>query len=330
MEIMKRNRWIDWVYKMNFIAVPLVVGAALISSPSSLFAATEKPLVESIEKKLQSLEAASKGRIGVSALDTSNSKRFEFRSNERFSLCSTFKLFLVGAVLKKSMTDPRFLGKRIQIARKEVESAGYSPITEKNVGNEMSIAQLCEATIQYSDNAAANLLMKRLEGPSGVTQFLRSMGDTVSRLDRWEPDLDPAYPGDPRDTSTPSAVEKSLRSLLLGGMLDLPQRTQLITWLKGNTTGDARIRAGVPKGWSVADKTGTCSYGTTNDIGMIWPPDRDPILVAIYFIQEKKEALPRNDVIASVTRILVSHFANSHSNSPKDGFMRLQSLYNTN
>lgn len=260
----------------------------------------------SIQKTISELEASTGGRIGVSAINTANGMRLQYRAEERFPFCSTFKSLLVAAVLKKSMSEPRFLEEQIKYSKQDTEGAKYSPITEKHLKDGMSIAQLCEATIQHSDNAAANLLMKKIGGPKRVNSFLQAIGDSVFRLDRWEPELNSAIPGDLRDTSTPAAVADSLRKILLGDALAQPQREQLQAWLKGNTTGDTRIRAGVPKGWVVGDKTGTCTYGTTNDVGIIWPPKGAPIIIAIYFTHKEKEAAPRNDVIASITRILIN------------------------
>jgi beta-lactamase class A len=258
-----------------------------------------------IQKKLSELEVSSGGRIGLSARNTANNRVIQYRAEERFPFCSTFKALLVASVLKKSMSDPHLLEERIKYGKKDIEASKYSPITEKNLNAGMSIAQLCEATIQYSDNAAANLLMKKLGGPQSVTDFLRSIGDSKFKLDRWEPELNSAIPEDSRDTSTPNAVEKSLRQVLLGDTLGQFQRELLKTWLKGNTTGDARIRAGVPTDWTVGDKTGTCSYGTTNDIGIIWPSHGEPIIVAIYFTQKEKDAAPKNEVIASIARMVI-------------------------
>lgn len=280
----------------------------LSSAIPALQASPPAPTSTLIQKNLSELETSSGGRIGLSARNTANNRVIQYRSEERFLFCSTFKALLVASVLKKSMSDPHLLEERIKYDKKDLEASKYSPITEKHLNDGMNIAQLCEATIQYSDNAAANLLLKKLGGPQAVTNFLRSIGDSKFRLDRWEPELNSAIPEDPRDTSTPNAVEKSLQQVLLGDTLGQSQRELLKTWLKGNTTGDTRIRAGVPTDWTVGDKTGTCSYGTTNDIGIIWPSKNAPIIVAIYFTQKEKDAEPKNDVIASVTRIVIEAF----------------------
>ncbi len=268
--------------------------------------ATAQP--NSVEQQLAALEKASGGRLGVSAINTANNTQIHYRSEERFPFCSTFKVIGVAAILKQSMTDSALLKQKITYTQQDIDESGYAPVTKNHVAGAggMTISELSEAAITHSDNTAINLLIKKLGGLQFVNAFARSMGDNTFRLDRWEPALNTAILGDVRDTSTPAAMAKSLQKLALGDVLDLPQREQLLMWLKNNTTGDLRIRAGVPKGWMVGDKTGTGSYGTTNDIGIIWPPNAKPIIVAIYFTQNKKAAAPRNEVIASVMRVLVS------------------------
>ncbi|HEY6772631.1 MAG TPA: class A beta-lactamase, partial [Oxalicibacterium sp.] len=184
-----------------------------------------------------------------------------------------------------------------------------APITGKLVGKGMTVSELCAATLQYSDNAAVNLLMKELGGTAAVTAFARTVGDEIFRLDRWEPELNSAVPGDLRDTTTPAAMVQTLQKLMLGNALGSLQQEQLVFWMKKNRTGDARIRAGVPTDWIVADKTGTGSYGTTNDIGVLWPPGRAPIVVVLYFTQHEQAAKPRDDVIADATRTIVQFLA---------------------
>nr|WP_295618671.1 class A beta-lactamase [Chamaesiphon sp. GL140_3_metabinner_50] len=181
----------------------------------------------------------------------------------------------------------------------------YSPITKQHIEDGMTVAALCAAAIGYSDNTAANLLMKIIGGPEAVTTFARSIGDRQFRLDRWETALNSAIPGDLRDTSTPNAMGLSLQRLAVGDALEPHLQLQLRVWLQGNTTGSARIRAGVPTDWQVGDKTGTGDYGTANDLGLLWPPHRAPVVVAIYTTQGEKDAKARNDVIASAARIVV-------------------------
>jgi beta-lactamase class A len=172
----------------------------------------------------------------------------------------------------------------------------------------MTVAGLCAAALQYSDNTAANLLIRMAGGPQAVTAFARSIGDGEFRLDRWEAELNTAIPGDVRDTSTPGAMGRSLQRLVLGDALASPQREQLRDWLYGNTTGAARIKAGIPADWKIGDKTGSGDYGTANDIAVVWPPGSAPVVVAIYTTQARQDAKPRDDVISSAAKIVAGWF----------------------
>ncbi|WP_188565652.1 class A beta-lactamase [Undibacterium terreum] len=262
--------------------------------------------------KLAALEKASGGRLGVAAMDAGQNgfpldMLLGYRYDERFPMCSTFKLLAAAAILRRSEQDVRLLQQRI--AYVQADLVAYSPITEKHIAGGMTIAELCAATLQYSDNTAANLLLKTLGGPAAITEFSRSLGDRETRLDRWETELNTAIPGDPRDTTTPVAMMFNMQKLILGEALSPSQREQLQVWLKGNTTGGTRIRAGVPANWQVGDKTGSGAYGATNDIAVLWPPTRPPILLTIYYVQDQQDAENRSEVLAAATRIVVEAFA---------------------
>ncbi|WP_333994185.1 PEN family class A beta-lactamase, Bcc-type [Burkholderia cepacia] len=255
---------------------------------------------------LAELESSVGGRLGVCAIDTASGRVIEHRADERFPFCSTFKAMLSAAVLAQSVARPALLQQRVTYTRADL--VNYSPVSEKHVGEGMTVAALCEAAIQYSDNSAANLLMKLLGGPAAVTAYARSIGDDTFRLDRWETELNTALPGDLRDTTTPAAMAASMRVLMVGDALPAAQRAQLVAWMRGNKVGDKRLRAGVPAGWTVDDKTGTGDYGTTNDAGVVWSPSRAPIAVAVYYTQARADARSKDDVIASVARIVVQAF----------------------
>lgn len=261
--------------------------------------------LKEIHKKLMILEEQSGGRLGLSALNLSNSKQILYRENERFPLCSTAKAIVCAQVLQKSMTDTSLLQKHLNFDKNLLDSSGYAPITVKYLDVGMSIEELCDAALKYSDNAAMNLLMKELGGPTAVDNSINLSGQYIFQLNRWEPELNSALPGDKRDTVTPKSMMLLLKHYLFSNVLGTSEQKQLLSWMIENTTGDARIRAGVPKGWKVADKTGTGSYGTTNDIGVLFPTDHKPIIVAIYFTQNDKNANPRDDMIASATQIIV-------------------------
>jgi beta-lactamase class A len=253
--------------------------------------------------KLAKLEQTLAGRLGVFALNTANGKQLSYRGDEYFPMCSTFKVLLASAILKRSTQIDGLMQQRIKYQQSDLVT--YSPITERHLEDGMTVDALCAAAIQYSDNTASNLLMKILGGPRAVTTFARSIGDRQFRLDRWETALNSAIPGDRRDTSTPNAMGRSLQRLALGDALEPYLQVQLQAWLRGNTTGAARIRSGTPADWQVGDKTGTGDYGTANDIGVLWPPRRAPVIVAIYTTQGEKDAKARNDVIALAARIVV-------------------------
>ncbi len=177
----------------------------------------------------------------------------------------------------------------------------YSPVTEKHTADGMTLAELCDAAITLSDNTAGNLLLAALGGPAGITAFARTLGDTVTRLDRIETELNEARPGDPRDTTTPAAMTANLRALLLGDALSAASRAQLTAWLVANKTGDTRLRAGLPAGWRVGDKTGAGANGTNNDVGVFWPPGRAPIVVSAYLTEAAAvPAAQRDAAIAAV------------------------------
>lgn len=256
------------------------------------------------ERNMAELEQSSNGRIGVALLDADGRTVLAYREDERFPLCSTFKAVLAAAILKHGETDGGFLGKTIVYGQQELVS--WSPVTEKNRAKGMTVLDLCAAAVRHSDNTAANLLMRERGGPEGVTAFARSVGDTVFSLDRWETELNAAEPGDARDTTSPLAMAETLRSIVLGDVLSPEGRTLLQGWLKSSTTGDGAIRAGLPEGWTVGDKTGSGSYGTTNDIAVIWPPSGPPFVLAVYFTQTRKDAPSRRDVLAEAARVAVT------------------------
>lgn len=257
----------------------------------------------STAERLAELETEFNGRLGLFALDTGAGSLLVHRADERFPLCSTFKVLLASAILERGKQVPGLLQQRVKFAKNDLVT--YSPIAEKRLAEGMLVAELCAAALQHSDNTSANLLMRILGGPAAVTAYARSIGDREFRLDRWETELNSAIPGDPRDTSTPRAMGLSLQRLALGDALDPGLSEQLRAWLLGNTTGAARIRAGVPADWRVGDKTGTGDYGVANDVAVLWPPDRAPVVLAIYTAQREKDAKPRSEILAAATRIVV-------------------------
>ena len=285
----------------------LLLAASVLPLASACSAWSQKGAQSSSEAQLAELERACGGRLGVAGLHTGSGARIQHRAHERFPLCSTFKLMLAAAVLERSAKDAGLLSRQLSYGKSDL--VAYSPVTEKHVGIGMSVAALCAATVQYSDNTAANVLLKLLGGPPEVTAFSRRIGDATFRLDRTEPELNTAIPGDLRDTTTPAAMTDSVQRLALGDALGEAGREQLKTWLLGNTTSTERFLAGVPAGWKVGDKTGSGSYGSTNDTGVLWPPSGAPLVLSVYLTFPQKDAKGRNDVIASATRIAVAALA---------------------
>lgn len=232
--------------------------------------------------ELADIERRSGGRLGLHAIDTGSGRALAYRSEERFAMASTFKLLLAAAVLHRQDRTPGVLDQRLPVRKADLIT--HSPVTATHLADGFITArQACEATMQVSDNAAANLLLPLVGGPPGLTAFLREpCGDTITRLDRTEPSLNTNLPGDPRDTTTPIAMAQTMRRLLTGQVLSPASREQLIAWLVGATTGLARLRAGLPKDWRTGDKTGTGANGAVNDVAITWPPGRAPIVMAVY------------------------------------------------
>jgi beta-lactamase class A len=253
------------------------------------------------------LEARSGGRLGVAALDTQTGAVFAHRGDERFALCSTFKVLIAGLVLKRVDQGQERLDRRIRYGKAVL--MGNSPATETHVADGMTVGQLCEATITVSDNAAANLLLDTFGGPAALTAFLRGLGDKVTNCDGYEPDINVVKPGETHDSTSPTAILTTLRALTLGAALSSASRQQLVAWLVASKTGGKRLRAGLPKGWKVGDKTGTWGdgkVGTANDIAAIWPPGRPPLLITAYLANSTLRNDQRNAVLAEVARIVVA------------------------
>jgi beta-lactamase class A len=250
------------------------------------------PAFAAMEKKIG-------GRLGVAVLDTITGARAGHRSDERFPMCSTFKLLAVAAILKRVDAGQERLDRKIAFGPSDL--VVNSPIMKARVGDgSLTLAEICEAAMVMSDNTAGNLLLANLGGPAGLTAFARSLGDQATRLDRWEPDLNEAVPGDPRDTTTPEAMLQNIRLLVLGDVLSASSRHQLAAWLLDNKTGDTRLRARLPKDWRVGDKTGAGERGTTNDVGLFWPTNRNPVIVSAYLTNSPASTEERNATIAAV------------------------------
>jgi beta-lactamase class A len=269
-----------------------------------LLAASTPGSTSDFANRILSIEERTGSRIGVAALDTGSGKRLDYRAEERFPMCSTFKFLAAAAVLKRVDEKQDQLDRFIRYDEKDILE--YAPITKAHLKDGgMTLGALCGAAIKQSDNTAGNFLLDAIEGPAGLTNFVRSIGDEMTRLDRKEPELNSAVPGDERDTTTPVAMCADMQRLLLGNVLSESSRHQLEDWLRHNETGAVMIRAGVPKTWTVGDKTGRGANGTTNDVAVIRPPGRAPVLVAIYSIGSTSPADNRSAIVAEAARVIV-------------------------
>ena len=255
---------------------------------------------------LAGIERAAQGRLGVAMLDTGSGLALGWRQDERFAMASTFKAVLAGWMLALVDQGKERLDARVHYAAADV--VAYSPVSGPRAGDGggLTVGELCAATVSLSDNTAANVLLARHGGPAGFTAFVRSLGDTTTRLDRTEPALNEAKVGDPRDTTTPLAMLQTLQKLVLGDVLTLASRAWLQRWLLETSTGDKRLRAGVP-GWKVGDKTGTTHSGTSNDIAVMWPPGGGaPVVVTCYITASTGSPEQRDAAMAQVARAVVA------------------------
>lgn len=230
-----------------------------------------------IAQRLDELQRRHHAVIGVYAVNLETGQTVAFGADQMLAMCSTFKGYAAAAILQRAQRGELALTDTVAIRAEDIQP--HSPLTEPRVGQTMTLSELCVAAVQQSDNAAANLLLGTLGGPQAITDFARSIGDDRSRLDRWETELNSAIPGDPRDTTTPRAIGTGYRTLLTGDALPEAERRLLEEWLRGNQTSS--MRAGLPDGWTTADKTGSGDYGTSNDVGIAYGPDGRRLLLSL-------------------------------------------------
>ncbi|WP_181771241.1 class A beta-lactamase [Amycolatopsis pittospori] len=293
-----------WTVRAALLALSVVSVTACSTpapaQPPASSAAAASPVSTAGQADFEQIERAFNARLGLYAVDTATGHEVAFRTDERFAYASTHKVFSAGAVLKQ--TPVADLDRVVTYSQKDVVSD--SPITEKHVATGMPLRAIMDATLRYSDNTGGNLLFRELGGPAGLATVLRGIGDTTIHVDRIEPELNDTAPGDIRDTSTPRALATSLRAFALGDVLPEDKRKILLDMMRANTTGDQNVRAGVP-GWPVADKTGTAGYGTRNDIAVVWPPDRAPIVISVLTDRKVKDAKIDNKMLAQATAAAV-------------------------
>ena len=280
--------------RRGFVSIPALALPFLLDARWESFSALAGDFAQ--------LERTNGGRLGVAVRDTATGECSGYRADERFPMCSTFKFLLASAILQRVDRHQETLDRAITIPAKPLLS--NSPLTEPYAGGTMTVAALCHAALTRSDNTAANLLLESIGGPAGITRFSRSIGDTVTRLDRTETSLNESLASDPRDTTSPTAIANDLNSVLLGNVLTSRSRDQLTLWMKANLTGVERLRAKLPEGWRAADKTGSNGEHTSNDIAVLWPVGKPPIIVAAYITQCTGLESKRSAMLAEIGKLV--------------------------
>ena len=293
--------------RRTFLAAALV---SACSRPSTGDPKTGKPTDEATVRRLEAIQATlgAGGRLGFTAIDTGSGRNLLHDAGSRYSMASTFKLPLAAAVLAQVDRGAIKLGDELPLG--PGDPLPNSPVSEENIARgRLSVAKLCAAIVERSDNSGANILLRRIGGPSAFTSFLRACGDQVTRLDRYEMELNSNLEGDPRDTTSPLAMAELVRRLVLGDVLTPASRNLLAGWMKSSIPGTDRLRAGLPADWQFGHKTGTGARGALNDIGIAWPPGRAPVVIACYLSGGDASPEVRAAAHASVARLVAESFA---------------------
>lgn len=279
---------------------PPAASSAEATAPPST-GSSPAPVDASTERALADLEERFDARLGVYAVDTDSGRSVAHRADERFAYASTIKALAAAVVLDR--TTPGDLAQVVPYDASDL--VANSPVTEERLGAGMSLGEVAEAAVRRSDNTAANLLLERIGGPPALDTALAELGDVVTTVVRDEPELNDTAPADDRDTSTPRGLAAALRAFAVDDALVEEDRAQLVDWMSGNATGDALVRAGVPAGWQVADKSGAAAYGTRNDIAVVYPPDGEPIVVAVMSDRARPDADHDDALVAEAAQVVV-------------------------
>lgn len=287
----------------------MALGALAACSVKAASADPAEP-VSPIHERIEALQRRDNATIGLYAVDLDSGRSITHLDGESFAMCSTFKTYAAARVLQMAERGQLRLDESVFVDPAAL--VANSPVTELQAGRSMTLSQLCEAALQRSDNTAGNLLLEAIGGPPAITAFARSIGDEKTRLDRWETELNSALPGDPRDTSTPRALGVGYRELLTGSVLAAASRQQLEDWMRANTTSS--IRAGLPPGWTSADKTGSGDFGSTNDVGIAYGPDGQRLVLSVMTRSQANEPKAENlrPLIGEVTALAVPWLINSN------------------
>ena len=282
-------------------AFVLIVGLAVAAVPH---ASQAQPAESAMVVKAREIESRLGARVGLAVYDTGRGTSWLYHADEPFPLTSTFKAVACSALLHQVDTGQTTLSHTVRVTKSDL--LPYAPVMGKLVGQEVSLADTCSAALRLSDNVAGNKVLESIGGPKGLTEFLRSIGDPTTRLDRWEPELNEATPGDPRDTTTPSTIANTLLTLVLGDALSPASRIQLTAWLVADEVGGPLLRASLPPDWRIADRTGAGDHGSRGVIAVIWPPERAPIVAAIFITDTDATMDQRNHAIAELGEILTA------------------------
>ena len=308
------------------LAAPLAVSAGLVAGCSSTTASSTRTASSAASSSaaqptsstsptaaatttaaFAQLETKYHAQLGLYAIDTGTGRSVGYQADQRFAFCSVIKAFAASVLLQRD-TDQQ-LGQTVKYSKSDL--VDYSPVTSQHVSTGMSLTAIMAAALDISDNTALNLMLNQLGGPAALQSALRGLGDSTTNVDRIEPTVNSATPGDPRDTSTAQALATDLRTFVLGSTLSTSRRAQLVSWLQANTTGGPYIRAAVPSGWKVGDKTGNGDYGTRNDIAVLWPPNgAAPIVLAVLSNRGDDENAGSGDaLLADAARIALGAVA---------------------
>lgn len=275
-----------------------VISICLIAVPSVLMAQDDNLLTE-VDRIERQLDA----RVGFAAYDLETGQRWEYNADQLFAMSSTFKTLACAVLLQRVDEGNEQLERRVKVSASDIVT--YSPVTEAYADNrEISLFELCEATMTTSDNTAANLILQAIGGPQAVTEFVRELGDSVTRLDRWETELNEAAPHDERDTSTPNAMVSNLEKLVVGNALSSQSKNQLREWLVNNEVADGLFRSQMPDEWVIGDRTGAGGFGSRSITAVIWPPEREPTIVAFYITETDASFEERNTAIAELGSVI--------------------------
>ncbi|MET0533510.1 MAG: class A beta-lactamase [Steroidobacter sp.] len=263
---------------------------AFVAASSGLLLANQASFAaesSDFTQQIQAVRGRFGGRLGLHVLDTQSGRRWGVDDDARYSMASTFKMLLAAAILQRADLGSITLDQQVRLQASDMLS--HAPVTSKRLEQgEMTVRELCAAVVEVSDNPAANLLLKMIDGPAGFTRFVRSLGDRETRLDRYELDLNSNLPGDPRDTTTPRAMVHSMEQVLTKQVLSVASRDLLLGWMVNASTGLQLLRKGLPKEWKVGDKSGRGANGAVNNLAIVWPPGRKPSLIALYLSESSR------------------------------------------